>query len=76
MRERKREREKEREHERERESDGDDSSYCVFFVSNMYDKVIFNMKFTFDYVFKPILNCYTVISVIPFKLRIENLSDF
>ena len=65
-----------RERETDRQSDGDDSSYCVFIVSNMFDKVIFNIRFTFDYVFKPTLNCYTVISVIPFTPRIENLSDF
>ena len=64
------------ERERDRQSDGDDSSYRVFILSNMYNKVIFNIKFTFDYVFKPILNCFTVISVIPFKPRIKNLSDF
>ena len=28
--------------ERDRQSDGDGSSYCVFIVSNMYNKVIFN----------------------------------
>ena len=42
MRERERERERERMRERDRQSDGDGSSYCVFIVSNMYNKVIFN----------------------------------
>ena len=40
--ERTRERERERERARERQSDGDDSSYCVFILSSMYNKVICN----------------------------------
>ena len=71
-----RERHRERERERDGQSDGDDCSYCVFIVFNVFNEVIFNIQFTFDYVFKLILNCYTVISVIPFKPRIENMSDF
>ena len=40
-----RERERDREttaRERGTQSDGDDSLYCVFIVSSMYNKVIFN----------------------------------
>ena len=73
---RERERERETDRQTDRQSDGEDSSYCVFIVSNMYNKVILNIKFTLDYVSKPILNCYTVISILPFKPRIENLFDF
>ena len=36
------ERERERARETDRQSDGDDSSYCVFIVSSMYNEVIFN----------------------------------
>ena len=39
---RERERECARERETDRQSDGDGSSYCVFIVSSMYNKVIFN----------------------------------
>ena len=36
------ERERMRETNRQIDSDGDNSSNCVFIVSNMYNKVIFN----------------------------------
>ena len=35
-------REKQRARETDGQSGGDDSSYCVFIVSSMYNKVIFN----------------------------------